>query len=102
MSFVDGRGISKGYVVGGVTLPVLRDLGIQVDAGEMVAIIGASGAVAGVLGAYLALFPGRTVISLVGFWLLPVPAFIFLGLWFVGQFMVEVPGVAWLVWPLPP
>lgn len=62
---------------------------------ETTPIIGASGAVAGVLGAYLALFPGRTVISLVGFWLLPVPAFIFLGLWFVGQFMVEVPGVAW-------
>jgi membrane associated rhomboid family serine protease len=58
-------------------------------------LIGASGAIAGVLGAYLILFPGRMVISVVVFTLLPVPAFIFLGLWFVLQFAVADPGIAW-------
>lgn len=43
MAFVDARGIAKSYLVGGETLPVLRDLDITVEAGEMVAIIGASG-----------------------------------------------------------
>jgi lipoprotein-releasing system ATP-binding protein len=43
MSFVDARGIVKSYPVGGHSLTVLRDLDLQVDAGEMVAIVGASG-----------------------------------------------------------
>ena len=58
-------------------------------------LVGASGAVAGVLGSYLVLFPGRWVISLVVFVLLPVPAIVFLGLWFALQFAVADPGVAW-------
>jgi lipoprotein-releasing system ATP-binding protein len=37
------RGIAKSYPVGGRPLTVLRDLDLQVDAGEMVAIVGASG-----------------------------------------------------------
>jgi lipoprotein-releasing system ATP-binding protein len=43
MSFLEARGIVKTYVVGGTSLAVLRDLDLQVDAGEMVAIVGASG-----------------------------------------------------------
>jgi lipoprotein-releasing system ATP-binding protein len=43
MSFLDARGIVKTYVVGGATLTVLRDLDLAVEAGEMVAIMGASG-----------------------------------------------------------
>jgi lipoprotein-releasing system ATP-binding protein len=43
MSFLEARGIVKTYVVGGTTLTVLRDLDLTVDAGEMVAIMGASG-----------------------------------------------------------
>ena len=43
MSFLEARGIVKIYPVGGTPLPVLRDLDLQVDAGEMVAIVGASG-----------------------------------------------------------
>lgn len=58
-------------------------------------LIGASGAIAGVLGSYLILFPRRWVISLVVITLLPVPAVVFLGLWFLTQFLVNDPGVAW-------
>ena len=43
MSFVAARGIVKSYPVGGTSLVVLRDLELEVDAGEMVAIVGASG-----------------------------------------------------------
>jgi lipoprotein-releasing system ATP-binding protein len=43
MSFLEARGIVKSYQVGGTLLTVLRDLDLQVEPGEMVAIVGASG-----------------------------------------------------------
>ena len=43
MSFVSARGIVKSYPVGETTLTILRDLDLEVSAGEMVAIVGASG-----------------------------------------------------------
>ena len=43
MSFLEARGIVKSYPVGGTVLTVLRDLDLQVEPGEMVAIVGASG-----------------------------------------------------------
>ncbi len=52
-------------------------------------MIGASGAIAAVLGAYLVLFPGARIQSLVflGFFyqLIAVPAVLVLGFWFVLQ-----------------
>jgi membrane associated rhomboid family serine protease len=56
-----------------------------------VPMIGASGAVSGVLGAYLLLFPRANVLTLiiVGFFirLVRIPAVIVLGFWFVVQFL---------------
>jgi lipoprotein-releasing system ATP-binding protein len=43
MSFIVAEQIVKSYVVGESRLTVLRDLDLQVEAGEMVAIVGASG-----------------------------------------------------------
>jgi lipoprotein-releasing system ATP-binding protein len=43
MSFLEARGIRKSYLVGERSLEVLRDLDLSVEAGEMVAIVGASG-----------------------------------------------------------
>ena len=43
MSFVSARGIVKSYPVGATTLTILRGLDLDVAAGEMVAIMGASG-----------------------------------------------------------
>src|SRR5712675_77414 len=43
MPLLDARGIVKSYQVGGTLLTVLRDLDLQVETGEMVAIVGASG-----------------------------------------------------------
>lgn len=57
-----------------------------------VPMIGASGAIAGVLGAYLALYPRASisVILPIFFWPLffQVPAIVFLGIWFLEQFLV--------------
>src|SRR5260370_91609 len=43
MSFLIARGIVKSYPVGGAPLTVLRNLDLEVGAGERVAIVGASG-----------------------------------------------------------
>jgi lipoprotein-releasing system ATP-binding protein len=43
MPFVEARSVRKSYLVGGQPLIILRDLDLEVDAGEMVAIMGASG-----------------------------------------------------------
>ena len=62
-----------------------------------VPLIGASGAIAGVLGAYLALYPRARVWSLVPFLFfipLRIPAWIVLGLWFVLQWAYAVGGIA--------
>ena len=47
--------------------------------------LGASGAISGVLGAYLLLFPMRRVVVLISWFATAVPAFIAIGLWFVFQ-----------------
>ncbi len=56
-----------------------------------VPVIGASGAVSGVLGAYVALFPRirvRTLIVIIIFiQVVSVPAFVFLGIWFLSQLL---------------
>jgi membrane associated rhomboid family serine protease len=65
--------------------------------GSRLPMIGASGAIAGVLGAYLILYPRARVLTLVFFFIVPVPAGIVLGLWFVAQ-VLNVGmggGVAW-------
>jgi len=43
VSFIEAHGIVKTYPVGGAPLTVLRDLDLRVEAGEMLAIVGASG-----------------------------------------------------------
>jgi hypothetical protein len=67
--------------------------------------IGASGAIAGVMGAYFILFPHAKVLTLVPIFLffqfLEIPAFVFIGVWFLFQFLsaagasADVAGIAW-------
>jgi membrane associated rhomboid family serine protease len=56
-----------------------------------VPVVGASGAVAGVMGAYLILYPRAKVLTLVPIIIIPfffeLPAFVFMGLWFLIQFL---------------
>jgi len=55
------------------------------DMRSTVPMVGASGAVSGVLGAYLVLYPRANVLLAMPFVLARVPAFVMLGLWFAGQ-----------------
>ncbi len=59
------------------------------DPSSSVPTIGASGAISGVLGAYIVLFPGARVLTAVGiyfFWrIVRIPAIFFLGFWFLLQ-----------------
>jgi membrane associated rhomboid family serine protease len=48
-------------------------------------VVGASGAISGVLGAYIVLYPKARIIALVFYVILPVPAIVFLGFWFIMQ-----------------
>jgi membrane associated rhomboid family serine protease len=67
--------------------------------------IGASGAIAGVMGAYLLLFPRAKVLTVIPVIIIPyfieLPAFVFLGVWFLFQFLNAAgtsgagAGVAW-------
>jgi membrane associated rhomboid family serine protease len=70
------------------------------DSSSTVPVIGASGAIAGVMGMYLVLWPHARIISFVPFFvlfLLPIPAGIMLLIWFGMQFLTgDNAGVAWV------
>ncbi|GBC98921.1 hypothetical protein HRbin17_01440 [bacterium HR17] len=80
---------------------------IAVSPTSPIPVVGASGAISGVVGAYLVLFPTARVLTLVPifffFDIVLLPALIFIGLWFVFQFASgvfallapDISGVAW-------
>src|ERR1019366_1622332 len=59
--------------------------------GSSIPTIGASGAIAGILGAYFVCFPGARITTLIPlfiiFWTVQLPAFLLLGYWFFIQFI---------------
>ncbi len=67
--------------------------------------IGASGAIAGVMGAYVLLHPNARILTIIPIifipWFIEIPAFVFLGFWFVMQFINAAAdqggsgGIAW-------
>lgn len=74
------------YLLSGVAAVLLQTYVLPSSTEPM---IGASGAIAGVLGAYLILFPGSRIASLVPilfiFTIIEIPAVLFLIFWFVSQ-----------------
>src|SRR5690348_3318253 len=75
------------YFIGGIAAGLLQ---ILFSWGSGVPSIGASGAIAGVLGAYFVLFPSARVLTLVPFIfisLIWLPAWLMLGYWFLVQFL---------------
>ena len=74
------------YLVGGIIAALAQ---VAIDPGSTQPLVGASGAIAAALGAYIVLFPRARILSLVflGFFyqLLNVPALVVLGFWFVLQ-----------------
>ncbi len=75
------------YLIAGFAAAFLH---LLMNANETLPSVGASGAIAGVMGAYFVLFPSARVLTLVPFlfvffvWL---PAWIFVGYWFIVQFL---------------
>jgi membrane associated rhomboid family serine protease len=78
---------------------------VYMNPGSMMPTLGASGAIAGVMGAYFVLYPQSRILTLVPilifFRVFEVPAVVFLGLWFVMNFLssafnsgVESSGIA--------
>ncbi len=62
--------------------------------GSGVPNLGASGAIAGVLGAYILLFPQGKVNVLIGRGIVPMPALVVIGLWIVLQFFSGIGSIA--------
>ncbi len=85
------------YLVGGVVANLVH-LAFSLSAGAFVPVIGASGAIAAVMGAYLALFPTARIRTLLWFIFIEVPAYMYLVFWFAMQFFGVFgggQGVAW-------
>ena len=76
------------YLLSGGAAAVVQ---IAVNPGSRVPTIGASGAIAGVLGAYFICYPTARITTLIQlfvfFWTVQVPAVFLLGYWFVIQFV---------------
>jgi membrane associated rhomboid family serine protease len=70
--------------------------------GSNIPTIGASGAIAGVMGAYFLLYPNSKVLTLIPIifipWFIEIPAFFFLGLWLVLQFINAAGGQGSIAW----
>jgi membrane associated rhomboid family serine protease len=72
------------YLLCGLAAALLQ---VFVEAGSRIPMVGASGAIAGVLGAYLVMFPHSRVLTLVFVAFIEVPAVLLLGLWFATQLL---------------
>jgi len=72
------------YLLAGIAAAVTQ---IWVDSNSILPMVGASGAIAGVLAAYVVLYPRATIATVIFpiFWAIPVPAFVLIGLWFLLQ-----------------
>jgi membrane associated rhomboid family serine protease len=85
------------YLAAGV-VATLAHIAVQPD--STVPVVGASGAIAGIMGAYLVWFPRAKVTTLFVFFIIlfrQVQARWVLGIWFVSQFFVNPnEGVAWM------
>ena len=81
------------YLAGGI----LATLGYAaLNSDSTIPLVGASGAIAAVMGAYLVLFPTHRILTLVFLFFVPIPAIAFIGIWFVGQFGIDPSSnVAW-------
>lgn len=73
------------YIVCGIAAALAQ---IVMDTNSVIPMLGASGAISGVLGGYLLLFPKRGVKAIVFNVITTVPAFVALGLWIVYQIIV--------------
>ena len=94
------------YLIGGVSAGIVQSIFGNSD----IPAVGASGAIAAVLGAYFLFFPTARVVTLIPVFIFPwfvrIPALVYLGIWFITQLWsglismtvadgVSMGGVAW-------
>jgi len=89
------------YLLAGIVASLAQAF---IDVGSAVPVVGASGAVAGVLGAYLIYYPKATVNVVIPFFILifipiPIPAVVMIGIWFLQNLFA---GVATIYDPAAP
>jgi membrane associated rhomboid family serine protease len=60
-------------------------LQVAIDTNAIIPMVGASGAISGVMGGYFVLFPTARVDALFVFFIFPVPAFVLIGFWIALQ-----------------
>jgi len=88
------------YLVCGIGAGLLH---VVFNLNSVVPALGASGAISGVMGAYMLLYPRERILTLVFIFLVPIPAVFILGYWFLLQFLSGINalgagatgGVAW-------
>ena len=99
--WIFGNNVEEAYGTAGyVVMYLVAGIGataafVLANTDSVVPMIGASGAIAGVLGSYLVLFPTHRVLTLFAVFFVHVPAGAYLALWFFLQFAYQEPGVAW-------
>lgn len=90
-----------GYLLMYLASGIVATLGfVALNPDTTIPLVGASGAIAGVMGAYLVLYPTARVVSvfpILFFLPIALPAAVFLAIWFVGQFALVglATGIAW-------
>lgn len=67
---------------------------ILLDAGSTIPSVGASGAISGVLGAYIVFFGSNPIRVLIAYFITVVPAWIMIGLWAIQQFIATYGSIA--------
>lgn len=72
------------YIASGIGAGLVHTL---FNLSSRVPALGASGAISGVMGAYILLYPRARILTLVFIFLLPIPAVFVLGEWFLVQFL---------------
>jgi membrane associated rhomboid family serine protease len=72
------------YLLGGLVAGLAQ---VVVDPGSGIPCVGASGAIAAVMGAYIVMYPGSRVkmLLLIFFTVFYIPSWVFLGFWFIQQ-----------------
>jgi membrane associated rhomboid family serine protease len=73
------------YILCGIAAAAAQ---IFMDSNSIIPMLGASGAISGVLGGYVLLFPQRQVRAIIFNFLTTVPAFVAIGLWIVYQIVL--------------
>lgn len=85
------------YLACGLIADLVHILSLTAPTDLLIPTLGASGAISGVMGAYIVLYPRARILALLifrFFYVTPVPAIVFLGFWFLLQLLYSFLDIA--------